>query len=177
LYYDYWKEEIPITCSFIVGLPHETKDTINNTYNWVKTSPINSVFFPLALTNKTYYKSEFNTDYEKYGYKLDLTTGYWENEHFNYNEATSLAEQYNEELLRQDNYPSSWFLMTLLNHGYTIEQLKQTKIKDLNFKKILRARETRLKEYKDKLLKINIDNLIGANNDPSQTHSNFSRPH
>jgi radical SAM superfamily enzyme YgiQ (UPF0313 family) len=156
LYYDYWKEEIPITCSFIVGLPYETKETINDTYTWVKNSPINSVFFPLALTNKTYYKSEFNTNYEKYGYKLDLDTGYWENEHFNYTEANTLAEQYNEELLRKENYPSSWFLMTLLNHGYTLDDLRKTKTKDLSFNKILRNRQKNIKEYKEKLQGINI---------------------
>ena len=167
LYYNHWGEEIPITCSFIVGLPHETKKTINDTYTWIKDTPINSIFFPLALTNKTYYKSEFNTSYEKYGYKLDLESGYWENEHFTYDEATILAEQYNEELLRKEDYPSSWFLMTMLNHGYTMEQLRKIKMKDLSFNKILRNREKRLKEYKDKLSKINIDNLKGINNDPS----------
>lgn len=155
LYHDHWKEEIPITCSFIVGLPYETKETIHSTYNWVKNSPINSIFFPLNLTSKTYYKSEFNTNYEKYGYRLDSTSDYWENDHFNYDEATLLAEQYNEELLRKDNYPSSWFLMTLLNHGYTLETAKATRMKDLSFMKIVRSRERNIKEYKHRLLGIN----------------------
>jgi len=156
---DYWGPSIPITCSFIVGLPHETKQTIQDTYNWVRASPINSVFFPLALTSKTFYKSEFNTNYKEHGYKLDTDTGYWENEHFNYDEANVLAETFNDELMRKENVPSSWFLMTLLNHGYSLEEASGLKIKDLSYMKIFKNREKRIKEYKEKLLKINVDNI------------------
>jgi radical SAM superfamily enzyme YgiQ (UPF0313 family) len=156
LYFDHWKEQIPITCSFIVGLPYETKDTIHATYNWIKATPLSSIFFPLALTNKTFYKSEFNTNYEKYGYKFNEATGYWENETFNYQEATDIAEQYNNELMRKENIPSSWFLMTLLNHGYSLKEAVNLKIKDLSYMKIFKNRERRIKEYKGKLLNINI---------------------
>jgi radical SAM superfamily enzyme YgiQ (UPF0313 family) len=151
LYHDHWKEQIPITCSFIIGLPHETKETAQLTYEWVKRSPINAVFFPLALTSKTFYKSEFNTNYADYGYDLDLDTGHWENENFNYTDANQLAEMYNEELMRKNDYPSSWFLMTLLNHGYSLSEASSTQIKDINYNKILRNRQKNVKAYKLKL--------------------------
>jgi hypothetical protein len=155
LYYDYWKEKMPITCSFIIGLPHETMKSIQQTYEWVKNSPINSVFFPLALTSKTFYKSEFNTNYKDYGYHLDTATDYWENEHFNYITATDLAEKFNQELMRSEDYPSSWFLMVLLGHGYSLEEARKSKIKDLNYKKIIRNQQKNIKIYKEKILKIN----------------------
>jgi radical SAM superfamily enzyme YgiQ (UPF0313 family) len=163
LYDNHWGKTIPITCSFIIGLPHETKQTIQDTYNWVKSSPINSVFFPLALTDKTYYKSEFNTNYKEHGYKLDTNTGYWENEHFNYTEATELAEKFNEELMRSEDVPSSWFLMTLLNHGYTLSEATSTKVKDLNYSKILRHRVHNLNTYKNTLFKLNTYNKVDQN--------------
>jgi len=156
LYFDHWKSKIPITCSFIIGLPHETKETINNTYEWVKETPLSSVFFPLALTSKTFYKSEFNTNYKKYGYTLDVETEYWENENFNYTEATEIAEKFNEELMRGNDYPSSWFLMTLLNHGYSLSDATSTRIKNLNYTKIFKNRQRNIKAYKEKLSKINI---------------------
>ena len=156
LYFDHWKSKIPITCSFIIGLPHETKETINTTYEWIKKTPLSSVFFPLALTSKTFYKSEFNTNYEKYGYTLDVETEYWENENFNYTEATEIAEKFNEELMRGNDYPSSWFLMTLLNHGYSLSDAATTRIKNLNYTKIFKNRQRNIKAYKDKLYKINI---------------------
>jgi radical SAM superfamily enzyme YgiQ (UPF0313 family) len=155
LHYDYWKEKLPITCSFIIGLPYETVESIHSTYEWAKNNPINSVFFPLNLTSKTYYKSEFNTNYKDYGYQLDTTTDFWSNDHFNYSTATSLAEQYNQELMRSEDYPSSWFLMILLNHGYSIEEASKIKMKDLNYSKILRHRQQSIKSYKQKILSIN----------------------
>ena len=159
LYHDHWSRTIPITCSFIVGLPYETRQTIQDTYEWAKTAPINSIFFPLALTSKTFYKSEFNTNYEHYGYKLDTETGYWENENFNYTEAIKLSEEFNEELMRSNDTPSSWFLMVLLNHGYTLEEAKTVKVKDLNYSKILRNRERNIKTYKRQLFGINTLNI------------------
>lgn len=155
LHYDHWKEQIPITCSFIIGLPYETKESIQQTYEWVKSNPVNSVFFPLALTSKTYYKSEFNTNYKDYGYQLDTTTDYWSNEHFDYVSANELAEKFNQELMRSENYPSSWFLMVLLNHGYSLEEARKTKIKDLNYSKIMRNRQQSIRTYKQKILRIN----------------------
>lgn len=155
LYHDHWKGEIPITCSFIVGLPYETKQTIEETYRWVKSTPINSVFFPLALTHKTFYKSKFDSNYEKYGYKMNSETGYWENENFNYDEANSIAERFNQELMRKQDSPSSWFLMTLLNHGYTLEEAKVSQNSNLNYTRILKAKSKNIKEYKEKLFKVN----------------------
>lgn len=155
LYNDHWGQTIPITCSFIVGLPYETHQTIQSTYEWAKSAPINSIFFPLALTSKTFYKSEFNTNYKQYGYQLNEETGYWENEHFNYTDAIKLSEEFNEELMRSKDTPSSWFLMTLLNHGYTLEEARSIQVKDLNYSKILRNRERNLKAYKQRLLNIN----------------------
>jgi radical SAM superfamily enzyme YgiQ (UPF0313 family) len=155
LYYTHWKERMPITCSFIVGLPYETKDSIYNTYNWIKTTPLSSIFFPLALTNKTFYKSDFNSNYEKFGYDFDEQSGYWKNDNFNYYEATDIAEKFNEELMRKENIPSSWFLMTLLNHGYTLEEAAKIKVKDLSYIRIFKNRERKIKEYRDKLFKIN----------------------
>ena len=159
LYYNHWAEDIPITCSFIIGLPYETRQTIQDTYEWAKTAPINSIFFPLALTSKTFYKSEFNTNYEHYGYKLDIATDHWENENFNYTDAIELSEKFNEELMRGEDTPSSWFLMTLLNHGYSLEEAKIVKVKNLNYSKILRNKERNIKMYKRLLTSINIASL------------------
>jgi len=155
LYYIHWNKRMPITCSFIVGLPYETKDSIYNTYNWLKTTPLSSIFFPLALIDKTIYKSEFNSNYKKFGYDFDEQTGYWKNDNFNLNEATEIAEKFNKELMRKENIPSSWVLMTLLNHGYTLEEATKIKMKDLRHIRILVHRERKVKEYRDRLFKLN----------------------
>jgi hypothetical protein len=57
--------------------------------------------------------------------------------------------------MRSEDYPSSWFLMVLLNHGYSLEEARKTKIKDLNYSKIMRQRQQSIKIYKQKILRIN----------------------
>lgn len=150
----HWKRKIPIICSFIVGLPHETPETVESTFQWVKNTRLNSVFFPLIINDKKYYKSEFTIKYKELGYTLDRDTGYWENEHFNYHTASSIAERFNSELSKKENYPTAWFMMALLNHGYSIEDLLNTPIKQLSFTKIMRAKHRNISQYKKKLLEL-----------------------
>ena len=117
---------------------------------------MNALFFPLSINTNSFYKSEFNTNYEKFGYKLEKETGYWENNYFNYNKATEIADEFNNELMFKNDYPSSWFLMTLLNHGYTLDEATKTRIKDLNYPRILRERQRNIKRYKLQINSINI---------------------
>lgn len=155
LYHDHWGPSIPITCSFIIGLPYETRESLESTFKWASESPINSLFFPLTLTNKSFYKSEFHDNYEKYGYKFDDKVGYWENDEFNYDLAHELSEEYNSKLMYSEDYPSSWFLMTLLNHGYSFDEAVKTKIKDLSYPRIMKRMKRNIQSYKDKLHGLN----------------------
>lgn len=152
LYHDYWKEEVPITCSFIIGLPHETRETARATYEWVKDTKLSSLFFPLTLTMKSYYKSEFQLNFEKYGYTLNEQTGEWANTNFTSASATEMAEEFNGELMKKNNSPSSWFLMTLLNHGFTLEEARSIQIKDISSTRIIRQRQKNIKTYRTNLL-------------------------
>jgi len=155
LYNDHWGASIPMTCSFIIGLPYETRESLESTFKWASEAPINSLFFPLTLTNKSFYKSEFHDNYEKYGYEFDDKTGYWKNDEFNYDLAHELSEEYNSKLMYSEDYPSSWFLMTLLNHGYSFEEAIKTKIKNLNYIKITKNMKRNIKQYKNMLYCIN----------------------
>jgi len=153
LHDDHWKKEIPSTCSFIIGLPHETAETVNATFEWTKTAPINPVFFPLSLDTQSFYKSEFQKNYASYGYILrGADKKGWRNSHFTDDTATVLAEQFNQELMYGKNIPASWFLMTLLNHNISINEAMDTKVKDLNWTKIVRERHKKIREYKTYLL-------------------------
>lgn len=151
---EYWARRIPIICSFIVGLPYETQETLENTFQWIKSTRLNSIFFPLVINDKKYFKSQFDLKYSDYGYQYDRQTGYWANEHFNYNQASEIAARYNDELSKKENYPTAWFMMALLNHGYSHEELLTTPIKDLSKTRIFRARLKNIKEYKRKLMQL-----------------------
>lgn len=152
VYYNRWRGEKPITCSFIIGLPHETEETVQRTFDWVKETKLSSVFFPLVLTMNSFYKSEFNVNYRDYGYTMDETTGYWENAHFNMKRATELANRFNDELMYKNDYPSSFFLMALLSHGIPLEEARTTLVSNLPWPKILRDRKRKIAAYKSLVL-------------------------
>jgi len=150
--YNEWDREIPITCSFIIGLPYESIDSVFKTYEWIRSSPFNSMFFPLAITDKAYYKSDFDINYEKYGYTFTPETGKWHNNFMDFDKALDISNKFNNELMKQNDNPSGWFLMSLLNNGYDFHEAKNLKIKDLNIKRIMRAKINKVNEYKKLLL-------------------------
>ena len=151
LYHNEWREEKPMTCSFIVGLPHETPETVERTFEWVRGTKLSSVFFPLSIEIKSFYQSDFNRNYAQYGYTLK-EAGHWENEHFTYATAGDTAERFNKELMYVNDYPSSWFLLTLLNHDLPLEEARATLVKDLAWSKLLRAKRTKVQHYKQRVL-------------------------
>lgn len=149
----HWGPSIPMTCSFIVGLPHETKETITATFEWAKSAPINAVFFPLSLSIETSYKSEFQQNYMSYGYTtLNADLSKWKNQHFTSDIATEMADKFNHELMYQRDLPSSWFLMALLGNGVGLEEAVSTQVKDLNWQKLLRFKRGRVSRYVHDLL-------------------------
>jgi radical SAM superfamily enzyme YgiQ (UPF0313 family) len=150
VYYKHWNEEIPITCSFIIGLPKETESSIRETHKWLKDTPINDLWFPLFIKNNSHYKSEFDLNYAKYGYVLDENSN-WTSDTMTYADALSIAEEFNDSGLYSDNTPSSWLLFGLLSYGFSINELKGQRISDIHWPSILFKKFKLFKEYKSKL--------------------------
>lgn len=152
LYHNHWNSEIPFTCSFIIGLPGETVESIRETYDWCRSTPFNDLWFPLFIKTKSHYQSEFDSNYKKYGYQLD-TNGNWYTDIMNYQEALELAEEFNSTGLYNENTPSSWLLFGLLSYGFNIQEIKDTRIKDLHWPSILLKKFKLFKQYKELLFK------------------------
>jgi radical SAM superfamily enzyme YgiQ (UPF0313 family) len=153
LYYNYWNSEIPFTCSFIVGLPGESVDLIRSTHDWIKHTPFNDLWYPLFIKTQGHFKSEFDLNYENYGYKLDQHNE-WYSDTMNYQQALELAEEFNNIGLYNENTPSSWLLFGLLSYGFTIPELKDKKIEDLHWPSIILKKIKLFRQYKDKLLRV-----------------------
>ena len=73
---DKWKD-ILISSNFILGLPHDTRETIDEFEEWVlgDKNPFDYWYiFPLGIfppgSNKSYTQSEFDLNYKDYGYEL-----------------------------------------------------------------------------------------------------------
>ena len=143
----HWKREIPLTCSFIVGLPGESIEKLIESHEWCKSAPINDLWFPLFIKTDSYYKSEFDINYTDYGYTLDQD-GTWSNEHMDFNSAVELSERFNKESLYSTKNPSSWYLFGLLNYGLSISDLKDTPVQNISKFSMARKHQRLIVQYK-----------------------------
>lgn len=153
LYYDRWKEEVSFTCSLIVGLPGETRETLYNTFEWMKKHPFNDMWFPLRLGVGTYWQSEFEKNYSKYGYTLD-SDGNWDNGTMTYQQARDIAQEFNDQHFYKKKPPASWFEFSLLSHGYKLREFKDTQVIDLPWKSFMLQKHRLFREYKKKLMSL-----------------------
>jgi radical SAM superfamily enzyme YgiQ (UPF0313 family) len=152
LYYEYWNKEVPFTCSFIIGLPGETIESVKRTHDWCRDTPFNDLWYPLYIKHNGYFKSEFDKNYKNYGYSID-ENGEWYTDIMNYKTALGLAEEFNNVGLYNENTPSSWLLFGLLSYGFNISEIKDTKIQDLHWPSILLKKLKLFRQYKESLFK------------------------
>jgi hypothetical protein len=152
LYSDLWKKEVSIWNNFIVGLPGESPESINNTVEWCLENPMGiHKFVGLNLYNNrtdSGSRSEFSKNYHKYGYKIDYL-GNWENEFFDGNSCNLLVNNINEKLLSV-NTLASWKLFDLLSCDNNINNIKTIPEKFYNNNAHMRFKIFLLK-YKEKL--------------------------
>lgn len=74
-----WGDDVHTKCSFIVGLPHETRASLEEHYTWLesKECPIDSIGInPLFIAqpdewSELRWRSEFDKTYDQYGYYFD----------------------------------------------------------------------------------------------------------
>lgn len=152
LYYDYWKEEISVICSFIVGLPYENEKELQESFDWMQQQKINSIWMPLAITPSNFYLSEIDKNYHKYGYELGEEIGYWKSPIMDRKRAEEIAQQYTSEAVKIGTV-NSWYLFLLLSYGIdSFENLKNTRWKDFDMDRYLSRKQELIIEYK-RLLK------------------------
>jgi len=118
---DIWKDEVSMTAGFIVGLPHETPDTVANWTQWILNDncPLHRAQFTgLGIDrNAKTWQSEFSKNADKYGYTFDEHG--WKNEYFTAATASALARQLTLSALPYSDAASNFRLMMLGNFGFT----------------------------------------------------------
>jgi len=156
LQYDLWKDEVFIECSFIVGLPYEDKSSTDQTFQWVYDNKITNFWNALGLEPGKPYKSEFDKNFERYGYQLNekrKNVWHWKNDIMDSDQALKIAEEYNSQSLPNQPVPS-FFLFPLLSTGL-FDRKRLANIKGKNIPKNLIAVRTQemIAEYKQRLKK------------------------
>lgn len=124
-----WGKDVRTSAGFIVGLPHETRETATAWLEQItsKDFPLDCLhIYPLfisTLKNKT-WKSEFELNYESYGYKFNDKG--WYNKHWSADECKQLADRFLVRAVENDKRKlSDFILQSFFNIGYTWEELNR----------------------------------------------------
>ena len=149
---DVWKDEVSTTGAFIVGLPHDSEDTINSWIEWVldPACPLHVVVIsPLTLERDNVYQSDFITNAEKHGYVLHGNNN-WSNEFFTADSARQLTAALNEKRIRAGY--GAFPLIGLANLGYEPRDLIPRRLTGDDLEQIRIRRLLYINGYKERLL-------------------------
>lgn len=134
----HWGNDVKIAIGLITGLPHETHDSYQETYNWIDDDDyclIESIgVTPLKLLNPklnfSTWKSEFELDPEKYGYewKSPIDPYHWINNKSpvkSFQEAITIQKTLYDVIEKRKRMTQGGFLM-FLNYmqGYFFDNKK-----------------------------------------------------
>jgi len=156
LYYTHWNKEVSITCSMIVGLPGETEDHVRSVFEWFRNEghDLCDSWWPLTINTQGHYLSEFEKQYNKYGYVLNKNGEQWCSDTMHYSDAYRLSEEFNSVGMLRDNHPGSWMIMALRSYGYDQTELMNWQVKDMPWKSLIKKRLRMFQEYKQYLSKV-----------------------
>lgn len=133
LYNDLWNKEINIFGNFILGLPYESKESWVETLKWCNEHPYGTWnFYPLVLKvhhEDSALKSEFDKNYADYGYEVYQNNS-WKRGDIDFRSALTYGMEYNRKLFEK-NRPAGFAIANLLNLGYSYDQIKDKRLKDL----------------------------------------------
>lgn len=131
-----FNNKLAITAGFIVGLPHETRDTLNDWTQLVFKDdfPIDSFSFACLGIKKadTWGESDFGKYPEKYGYVLptSINSASWKNEHWDSEECVVIANEFNQNLYTSGRQRFGSFQLPIYSKfGFKFEDLLGKSIK------------------------------------------------
>lgn len=156
LYHNVWKKQVYQTIGIIVGLPGDTKETYLETLDWFEQNDLYCLDpSPLHMwktaVNKN--KSEFERDYEKYGYYFpdNNRPTFWKNDYWDQGQAVQLLRDTHLRLRKISSFLGSWFTMIPLQYGYKKEQLSKENESLLSDYKLTILANEYLSKYIEKL--------------------------
>jgi radical SAM superfamily enzyme YgiQ (UPF0313 family) len=143
---DWIKTQYPhirLTISMIAGLPFDTMESLNESYEWLNNSKVDHfAFTPLYMGPG----STLGMDPEKYGYKFDQNKQ-WYNSNLSFQEAYNWALEKNNSR-KKNKITNFTFYNRIKNLGYTEEELSQ--ITSHNMNDTIERKKKKIEEYKKK---------------------------
>lgn len=148
-----FKGKVSMHSGHIIGLPHETRETVEESIRRLIGSELSSVMFlPLWLGQSAYGESELLKNPEKYGYR-HIGNGEWETDYWTHDDAVEVVMKHTE--LNHDSGRTKLSLMEItgmLNLGYEFKDVYNIPVKEFT-QGYLREETTRKHlEYRAKYL-------------------------
>jgi len=127
-----WGDDVILNCSMIAGLGKETEKDWEEAQEWFKHNKIHDWFFnPLSIHKGLQY-SEFEKNYEKYGYRfIDNSNWNWVSDHMTRERASEWVKN-NIKKLAGMTVPSVWNFSANRNLGLTKEEILKESYISLN---------------------------------------------
>jgi radical SAM superfamily enzyme YgiQ (UPF0313 family) len=158
LYHNIWNKEIYQTCSFIVGLPGDTRETWIETMDWFEANDLHHLA-PHVLglwkaPSKDKNRSEFEMNSAKYGYRFpnkDIAS-FWQNDYWNAHEAYNFLTACQPRIKNISARFGSWVILLLLQYGLNKNEFSKQHQKLITKEFLENAGELHLEMYVNKLL-------------------------
>ena len=144
-----------IYASFIVGLPHDTPETVQDWVNWaIDTQSIDCIqLAAFGLSDKsTPWPSEISKNIESFGYKKtsEIT---WVNHSWRDNEAVEFAQQWQQKIWDSGrNRLAAFHLFGAMSLGYGFDEIKDISVNNLPFDDIKRRIQRQFEQYHQRLI-------------------------
>ena len=141
---EYWGDEVTYELGFIIGLPGETRENLQETWKWlIEHQPGYWIFQALYINQHEkpgeIQMSKFDRDAQKWGYKFPIPGNklYWKHDNFNSSTANRACVEFN---YASNEYvkPAGFRLMELSVIEEDFRVLQHTKQKDINWDKMER---------------------------------------
>jgi radical SAM superfamily enzyme YgiQ (UPF0313 family) len=155
-----YNDQVMLHGSFIIGLPEESKNDIHHTFDALmdETIGLHSFRFqPLRIArNRTVWPSDFDLNYEKYGY-VDQTPDLpleldWKNDLMDRDWAIHTAQEFHQIASRSQRYRlPNQTLWCLLNYGYEFDQLAKTPNTNIDWHQVTQRKKQYINDYKTQL--------------------------
>lgn len=124
-----WKDEINWSLSMIVGIPGQTPDQLFDDCDWmIKNNMYYCIFNALYInrnsTGAMATVSEFERNYQKYGFTFPDSTNpyYWENSDWNFAKALQTRDELQRKTI-EHQLISSWELGECASLGYSVDDI------------------------------------------------------
>jgi radical SAM superfamily enzyme YgiQ (UPF0313 family) len=126
---DLWRNNVTLSIAFIAGLDAESEEDLWNTHNWCIENKIAdwhfSVLTILKTENERLWSSEFDKEYEKYGYSFPEISRpwYWVSKNWNFDSAWNVTKK----LLKESKCKkiAGWQLFESSNLNYNLDFLSK----------------------------------------------------